>query len=70
MPFQPNNLSDALQNQLIDFFKENDFATLYKSYAWRRDTYPNGFPDILKLARARNFAGYSRFALSAFSLKV
>ena len=49
MSFQPNNLSDALQNQLIDFFKENDFATLYKSYAWRRDTYPNGFPDILKL---------------------
>lgn len=48
-PFQPKNLTNDLQDQLMEFFRKQDFAKLYKSYAWRRDTYHNGFPDILNL---------------------
>lgn len=49
MPFQPRNLTESLQNQLISFFNKHDFTALYKSYTWRHDTHPNGFPDILSL---------------------
>lgn len=49
MPFCAQNLPYALKKSLIMFYREQDFIKLYKAYSWEGDTYPNGFPNILKL---------------------
>jgi len=51
MPFAPINLSYDLQNKLENFVKNHNFIELYKEYRWHRDTWQNGFPDILKLEK-------------------
>ena len=45
----PRPLSNNLVIQLNTFLSENNFPCLYKSYAWNRDTYCKGFPDIFNL---------------------
>ena len=49
MPFPPRQLPSQLETQLDDFLSNQDFPNLYKAYSWERDTYDNGFPDILSL---------------------
>lgn len=49
MPFESKGLSKALCDELDAFLKSNDMQALYKSYAWKNDTYARGFPDIAKL---------------------
>jgi len=49
MPFLPTNLSQDLQRELEDFVRNHDFIELYKKYNWRKDTWQNGFPNILEL---------------------
>lgn len=49
MPFLPQHMSPDLQSSLDGFLQQQDFSKLYKSYSWERDTYSNGFPDILDL---------------------
>lgn len=49
MPFAPQDLSTDLQNRLSGFLQSQDFSNLYRAYSWDRDTYSNGFPDIVEL---------------------
>jgi hypothetical protein len=49
MPFQSQGLGATLTDQLNAFIANNNFPELYLAYAWRNDTYANGFPDIFSL---------------------
>lgn len=49
MPFAPQDLSTELQNRLSGFLRRQDFSNFYRDYSWDRDTYSNGFPDIVDL---------------------
>jgi len=49
MPFSPTNLSQDLQSKLGDFVRNYDFIELYRKYSWGKDTWQNGFPNILQL---------------------
>lgn len=49
MPFSPRRLDPALVAELANFADANDFATLYRAYSWKNDTYTSGFPDMLAL---------------------
>lgn len=49
MPFPPSNIEKELIIQLDHFLSTVDFVTLFESYDWNRDTFQNGFPDILRL---------------------
>jgi len=49
MPFKPQGLSDALQEDLADFAGRESFAALFRRYNWRNDTWSRGFPDMLDL---------------------
>ena len=48
-PYEPGEMNEKLIEKLDQFLVDNDFPSLYRSYAWKRDTYAAGFPDILKL---------------------
>ena len=40
---------EFLENQIIQFVNNQDWISLYKGYQWHKDTWKNGFPDILRL---------------------
>lgn len=49
MPFEPVFFDSALVKKIDDFLDRIDITDWYKKYSWKRDTWENGFPDILKL---------------------
>jgi len=49
MSLAPGLLSDDLQRDLKAFLGTHDFIKPYKGYSWQADTWPSGFPQILKL---------------------
>lgn len=49
MPLSPTNLSQDLHSKLGDFVRNYDFIELYRKYSWGKDTWQNGFPNILQL---------------------
>lgn len=49
MPFAPWDLPNYLKKELEIFANQQDFATLYKEYGWKKDVWERGFPDILRL---------------------
>ena len=46
MPFASRLTDPRLIGELNAFAAANNFPDLYRAYAWRNDTYANGFPDI------------------------
>ena len=49
MPFKPRGLNPVLTKGLDNFVQTQSFPDLYRAYAWKNDTYENGFPDIYSL---------------------
>jgi hypothetical protein len=46
MPFEPRALHKGLIKDLDAFLQSVSLPDLYMAYAWKNDTYANGFPDI------------------------
>ncbi|MCC7555097.1 MULTISPECIES: hypothetical protein [Methanoculleus] len=44
-------LKPSIKNRISDLIATCDFAELYRKYAWKRDVWQNGFPDICRLER-------------------
>ena len=44
-----NALNETLTQDLNAFLQTQTFPDLYRAYAWKNDTYANGFPDIYGL---------------------
>lgn len=49
IPIRSNGLDASLTKKLDAFIESNSFPDLYKSYAWQKDTYAAGFPEIFRL---------------------
>lgn len=49
MPFKSQLTNSRLIAALNDFASANSFPDLYRAYSWGNDTWPAGFPDILRL---------------------
>jgi hypothetical protein len=49
MPFEARISDSGLAKRVDSFLDTLDIAKLYKEYSWDRDTWENGFPEILKL---------------------
>ncbi len=48
-PSLSNALNETLTQDLNAFLQTQTFPDLYRAYAWKNDTYANGFPDIYGL---------------------
>lgn len=44
-------LSIQLQGRIESFLADHDLDTLYRKYKWARDTWDNGFPEMLQLEK-------------------
>jgi len=49
MPFQAQRLNPVLTENLHAFLKAHSIPDLYRAYAWKNDTYEDGFQDIHRL---------------------
>jgi len=47
----PHRLPSDLAARVNRFIDGTDLEALYRAYSWRQDTYPDGFPDILRLEK-------------------
>jgi len=45
------NLNTSKKDSIGDLIETCDFPDLYRTYAWKRDLWQNGFPDICRLER-------------------
>ncbi len=45
------NLKTSVKDCIDDLIETCDFPELYRTYAWKRDLWQNGFPDICRLER-------------------
>ena len=45
------NLKPSVKDRIDDLIETCDFAERYRTYAWKRDRWQNGFPDICRLER-------------------
>ena len=45
------NLKTSVKDCIDDLIETCDFAGLYRTYAWKRDRWQNGFSDICRLER-------------------
>ena len=45
------NLNTSKKDSIGDLIETCDFPDLYRTYAWKRDLWQNGFPEICRLER-------------------